>query len=156
MGTTGCCDLRRNMGDSCSTDDGANIDYDPISIIPTSPGIEFPKSLTLASGSKGIIHRSRGHKRTKSAGSNCSRDFSLYTATGLYAHQPATNSDFLLYSSSKVGPHASSELDVNIYGLIVSNHQRNNLEINTNVVSTNEQQYGNFLLICFFQVFLLI
>ncbi|XP_013791454.1 solute carrier organic anion transporter family member 4A1-like, partial [Limulus polyphemus] len=48
-------------------------------------------------GSGGILSKEealqywRGHKRTKSAGSNTSRDLSLYTSMGLYSHHGETN-----------------------------------------------------------------
>jgi len=140
MTTTGCCDLMRNMGDSRSTDDGEpNLTNG--NIVPTSPTAEYPKALTisLGSGPSSIIHRTRGHKRTKSAGNNSLRDFSLYTATGLYAHQPKNKTDLRLYSSSNFPIKTSSEL--NIYDLIASNRYRNGVEINSDALNL-EQQNG--------------
>jgi hypothetical protein len=146
MATTGCCDLMRNMGDSRSTDDG-DLPIINGNNIPTSPTIEYPKALAISvsSGPSSIIHRSRGHKRTKSAGNNSLRDFSLYTATGLYAHQPRNKANLRLYSSSNLPIKTSSEL--NIYELLASNHYKNSVEINSGQLNIEQQQQQNGLII---------
>jgi hypothetical protein len=141
MATTGCCDLIRNMGDSRSTDDG-DLPIINGNNIPTSPTIEYPKG-SVNSGPSSIIHRSRGHKRTKSAGNNSLRDFSLYTATGLYAHQPG-NKNLRLYSSSNLPIKTSSEL--NIYELLASNHYKNSVEINSGHQLNIEQQQNGLII----------
>lgn len=141
MTTTGCCDLIRNMGESHTHDEG-DLNITNGNAILSSPTIEYPKALTisLSSGPSNIIHRSRGHKRTKSAGNNSLRDFSLYTATGLYAHQTKNKTDLRLYSSSNFPIKTSSEL--NIYDLLASNQYRNGIEIISDALN-NEQQLQN-------------
>ena len=93
------------------------------------------KSLTISSTNEHVrnVHtRSRGHKRTKSAGSNCSRDFppshypiaGLYAATGLYAHHGAT-SDNHLHLPSPISPHSlKNNENIFNYDIVVTNYQK--------------------------------
>ncbi|CAG2161778.1 unnamed protein product [Oppiella nova] len=83
--TTGCCDIiRHNIGDN-RVDDRQEANAMSGPFLPNSPTIENPPramTLALGSGPSTLSHRTRGHKRTKSAGNNSLRESSLYTATG--------------------------------------------------------------------------
>lgn len=143
MTTTGCCDIIRhnNVGDSRPNEPFI------INASLTSPSIEYPKPLSSVVGPSGpsnLIHRSRGHKRTKSAGNNSLREYSLYTATGLYAHHNRSRTHVRHYSSSNIPIKTYS--DLNLYAdLIAANRFRNGLEINSGSLVI-DQQNGNTIL----------
>lgn len=126
------------MAQSCLNCDTVNpYDKDDVQIESPKRRLDFVeskiKSLTISSTNehvRNVDSRSRGHKRTKSAGSNCSRDFpshypiaGLYAATGLYAHHGAT-SDNHLHLPSPISPR-SFKNNENIFNYdIVPNYQK--------------------------------
>ena len=126
MSTTGCCDIIRHNNGDIRLDDRepflANANQ-----TPTSPTVEYPKPLAVAAGVSNLSHRNRGHKRAKSAGNNSLREFSLYTATGLYAHHSKGRTHVRHHSSSNTPVKTYS--DINIYDLLTSNRIRSGLDI---------------------------